>query len=117
MPKWTEVDHPYLRYGAGSEPFVVSRDGFIAWDLRKTAQAGDSDRQAHFARELTRLSQALDDLIMPVFVSFGGERRRMDKGCVGHAVARGFIRRPTDGPEGIVDAVEIRPVDATGDRP
>lgn len=108
MPNWTEVDLEHRPYGAGSEPFVLSRNGFGAATLGKTAAATDSDRQEHFEREVARLSQALGSAAVPVFVSFRGERRRMDKGCVGHAVARGFIEPPLDGPEGVVDAIVVR---------
>jgi hypothetical protein len=41
-------------------------------------------------------------------VRFGGERRRMDRGCVGHAVAAGLIEQPADGAGGIVEWVTLR---------
>jgi hypothetical protein len=31
----------------------------------------------------------------------------MDKGCIGHAFAAGFIERPVDAPEGYVTHIEL----------
>lgn len=109
MPTWTQLDLDYRPFGGGSEPFARSRDGFSAGDLGKRALAGGSGRQAHFEEELLRIAAAVGGDVLPVFVRFRGERRRMDKGCVGHAVARGFIEAPVDGPAGIVDSVVLRP--------
>lgn len=109
MPTWTPLDLEYRAYGKGSEPFALSRDGFSAGDLGKRALAPDSARQSHFEAELLRIGDAIGGDELPVFVGFCGERRRMDKGCVGHAVARGFIEPPADGPGGIVTSVTLRP--------
>jgi hypothetical protein len=108
VPNWTDVEIDYRPYGAGSEPFVKSRHGFSAAGLGKDALAAGSRRQDHFEAELLRLRDATGTETLPVFVSFNGERRRMDKGCIGHAVARGFIEQVCDGPDGTVASVSIR---------
>lgn len=92
---WVEVDLDYEPYGEGSETFVLSTVAFRAESLGKAA-AADTVRQAHFMRQLNRLSAALGDVNLPVFVSWRGERRRMDKGCIGHALAAGLIDPPLD---------------------
>lgn len=95
MPIWTQLNLDYRPYGSRSEPFARSRDGFSARDLGKSAVAAESGRQAHFEAELRRMAAAIGGREVPVFVRFsGGERRRMDKGCVGHAVARHFFGAP-----------------------
>ncbi|WP_307088384.1 hypothetical protein [Sphingomonas faeni] len=67
----------------------------------------DSRRQDHFEAELLRLRDATGSDILSIFVSFNEERRRMDKGCIGHAVARGFLDQVCDGPDGTVASVSI----------
>lgn len=108
MPIWTDVAFDYRPFGGRSEPFAKSRQGFSAATLGKDAMANDSRRQDHFEAELLRLRAVTGSEILPVFVSFNGERRRMDKGCVGHAVARGFLERPSDGPDGTVASVALK---------
>ncbi len=94
-PVWVDVDLAYEPYGKGTETFVLNSAPFVADSLRKDGLA-DSLRQAHFISQLEKLSAALGTFEVPVFVSWAGERRRMDKGCVGHAVALGWIDAPTD---------------------
>lgn len=107
MPTWTDVGIEYEPYGRGTETFVSSREGFPAAGLRKSSPA-DSARQDHFMRSLGRIAERLGTNTLPVFVRFGGERRRMDRGCVGHAVAAGLIEQPVDGAGGIVEWVTLR---------
>ncbi len=107
MPNWTPLDLDYRAYCAGSEPFARSREGFPAAGLAKRAAAPNSRRQSYFEAELLRISDAVGSDAIPVFLSFRGERRRMDRGCVGHAVARGILEPPVDGPGGVVDAVVL----------
>lgn len=107
MPTWTDVGIDYEPYGRGTETFVSSREGFSAAGLGKTSPA-DSTRQDHFMRTLGKIAERLGTNTLPVFVRFGGERRRMDKGCVGHAVAAGLIEPPLDGAGGIVEWVTLR---------
>lgn len=110
MPTWTDVGIRYEPYGQGTETFVSSRDGFPASGLRKSSSAKDSARQDHFMRTLCRLAEDTGSDTIPVFVRFGAERRRMDRGCVGHAVAAGLIEPPVDGAGGIVEWVKLRHV-------
>lgn len=108
MPTWVDVGIVYEPYGRGTETFVSSREGFPASGLRKASPASDSARQAHFMRTLGRIAEQLGSPTLPVFVRFGGERRRMDRGCVGHAVAAGLIEPPVDGAGGIVEWITLR---------
>ena len=90
-------------------PSSITGDGFAAGDLSKSALAADSPRQAHFEAELLRIAEDVGSSDLPVFVQFrSGERRRMDKGCVGHAVARGFVEPPVNGRGGLVTTVTLR---------
>lgn len=108
MPTWTDVEIAYEPYGRGTETFVSSRDGFPASGLRKSSPATDSARQDHFTRTLGRLADHLGTNTLPIFVRFIGECRRMDRGCVGHAVAAGLIEPPIDGAGGMVEWVTLR---------
>jgi hypothetical protein len=110
MPIYTQVDFDYRPYGGEreSEPFARSRQGFSASGLGQVAPASGSERQAHFEAELRRVGEALGTNVLPVFISFNGQKRRMDKGCVGHAVTRGFLEQPSDGSEGVVTSVTLR---------
>lgn len=108
MPIWTDVGIGYEPYGNGTETFVRSRDGFPADGLRKSSPADDSARQDHFMRTLNRLSEHLGSTRLPVFVRFDSECRRMDRGCVGHAVAARLIEPPVDSAAGIVEWVTLR---------
>ncbi len=107
MPTWMDLDIDYEPYGRGTETFVSSREGFSAAGLGKTSRA-DSSRQDHFIRTLGRIAEHLGTKTLPVFVRFGSERRRMDRGCIGHAVAAGIIEPPVDGAAGIVEWVTLR---------
>lgn len=107
MPTWTDVGIEYEPYGCGTETFVRSREGFPAAGLRKSSPA-DSARQDHYMRTLRRIAEHLGTNTLPIFVRFGGERRRMDRGCVGHAVAAGLIEQPADGAGGVVEWVTLR---------
>lgn len=108
MPTWTDVKIEYEPYRRGTETFASSREGFPASGLGKSSPAADSARQDHFMRTLGRMAEHLGSATLPVFVRFGGERRRMDRGCVGHAVAAGLIEPPVDGASGIVEWITLR---------
>ena len=107
MPTWTDVEIDYLPYGLGTETFIRSREGFSASGLRKSSPAVNSARREHFMQTLRRISEPLGSSTIPVFVRFKGERRRMDCGCVGHAVAAGLIEAPVDGVVGVVEQITL----------
>jgi hypothetical protein len=107
MPDWTPVPLDYEKYGKGTETFVTLETGFDANSLGKTSSAADAERQQNFIRQVKNVAWHLGTEHVPVFLSFNGEKRRMDKGCVGHAVAAGAMEPPVDGPEGYVISLTL----------
>jgi hypothetical protein len=107
MPDWTLVPLDYEKYGEGTETFVASETIFDASSLGKAGAATDAKRQAHFLRQLRNIAWHLGTEHVPLFLSFNGEKRRMDKGCVGHAVAAGAIDALKNGPDGHVVSVTL----------
>jgi hypothetical protein len=108
MPDWTPIPLDYEKFGRGTETFVTSETVFDAGSLGKTGAATDTERQDHFVNQLRNIAWHLGSDTVPMFLSFNGERRRMDKGCVGHAVAAGAIEPPSNGPDGYVVSVILR---------
>jgi hypothetical protein len=107
MPDWTPLQLDFEKYRKGAETFVTSETVFDASSLGKSTAAKDTERQEHFLRLLEKIAWHLGTNHVPVFLSFNGEKRRMDKGCIGHAVAAGVIEAPTNGPEGHVVTVTL----------
>jgi hypothetical protein len=107
MVAWTFVPLDYAKRDEGSEVFVVSETPFKADDLGKTTQARDKERQRWFEELLRNIAWHLGTQHVPVFVNFNGDKRRMDKGCVGHAVAARILELPKDSPEGYVVTVTL----------
>jgi hypothetical protein len=108
MPEWVFVPLEFEPRPEGkSDVFVKSSEPFPA-ELGQTVPAKDSERQAFFEDQLRRIAWHLGDDIVPVFLDFNGDRRRMDKGCVGHAVASGAIEPPANGADGYVTHVKLR---------
>ncbi|MES3081190.1 hypothetical protein O6X71_00175 [Sphingomonas faeni] len=89
---------------------MTSRDAFPAAGLRKSSPGRGSARQDHFMHTLHTLAEDTGSDTIPVFVRFEGKRRRMDRGCIGHAVAAGLIEPPVDGAGGFVEFVTLRRV-------
>jgi hypothetical protein len=108
MPTWTPIPLDYEPWPKGSQVFVRAIDTFSAASLAKSTPASDTDRQQHFQELLKRIAWHLGSDTLPVFIDFNGDRRRMDKGCMGHAVASGFLMAPADASEGYVSAVALR---------
>lgn len=108
MPKWTEVPLTYEPWTKGTDVFVSATTVFDAASLGKATAARDTARQKHFEETVRRVAWHLGSDDVPVFVAFNGERRRMDKGCVGHAVAAGVLERPENGADGYVTHVQLR---------
>lgn len=107
MPDWTPVPLVYESYGVGAETFVASASVFDARSLGKTTATAEGPRQEHFLRQLENIAWHLGTWEVPVFLDFNGDRRRMDKGCIGHAVAAGAIDIPINGPDGYVVSVTL----------
>src|SRR5437868_4532948 len=85
MPIWTPLPLDYDKYQKGTETFVTSATVFDANSLGKITPAKDTERQEHFVRLLKNIAWHLGSPDVPVFLSFNGDKRRMDKGCIGHA--------------------------------
>nr|WP_314444415.1 DUF3427 domain-containing protein [uncultured Sphingomonas sp.] len=97
----------YLPRPAGtSDVFVRAAEPFTA-ELGKATPARDQERQRFFEEQVRQIAWHLGEDRVPVFLDFNGERRRMDKGCVGHAVASGFIEPPVNGSSGYVEYVKL----------
>ena len=107
MPVWTFLPLDYDKYAKGTETFVASMSAIDANTLGKTTPAKDAERQEHFVRLLENIAWHLGSANIPVFLSFNGDRRRMDKGCIGHAVAAGILEAPKNGPEGSIVSVTL----------
>jgi hypothetical protein len=107
MPVWTLLPLDYDKYAKGTETFVASTTEIDASTLGKTTPARDAERQEHFVRLLKNIAWHLGSANIPVFLSFNGDRRRMDKGCIGHAVAAGILEAPQNGPEGFIVSVTL----------
>lgn len=107
-PTWVEVTIAYEPYAGASDVFAKAQTTFTAQSLAKRSPAKDQARQSHFNGQIHRLAKALGGADIPVFLSFQGVRVRMDKGCVGHAVAAGVLSIPRNNAAGFVDQVRLR---------
>jgi hypothetical protein len=101
MPEWTAVPLDYEPTSGQSDVFVKATSPIDADSLSKTTPAPATARQAYFHECLKRISWHLGSRSIPVFLDFNGDRRRMDKGCIGHAVAAGVLKPPVSGSDGI----------------
>lgn len=107
MPTWITIPLDYQRWTGGTDVFVKAEAPFDALSLGKITPAQDKSRQAFFQEHLKRISCHLGSNTIPVFIDFNGDRRRMDKGCIGHAVAAGFLEAPENGREGYLASVNL----------
>lgn len=108
MPEWVSVPLDFEPAPAGTnDVFVRSAEPFSA-DLGKTTTASNQPRQRFFEDQLRRIAWHLGEDTIPVFLDFNGDKRRMDKGCVGHAVASGLLERPISGPQGYVTHIRLK---------
>lgn len=106
MPQFTRLDRAYVPEG----PYRVWSKGPKAYsntDRFKITNPG-SNRQAQFERELIILSQMEATATLPVFISWSNlPQMRMDWGCIGHAVASGFLQPLRDCDAGYVSHVTL----------
>lgn len=107
MLSWTFLPLDYKALPTANDVFVRETEPFDANTLGKTLPTRKSVRQAHFEGLLRDIAWHLGSRTVPVFVSFNGDQRRMDKGCVGVAVAAKFLEQPVNGPEGYVTDVTL----------
>ena len=99
MPTYQSIDLQYASLGPGMV-WVDSRDPFRPGSLGKVT-APDTDRQ--------HLAQHLGTRTVPVFIRWPQVgRKRMDKGCVGHALASGYIEELITDADGYVSHVRVR---------
>lgn len=113
VPQWTFLPLDYDPWTKGTDVFVQSVDTFAADSFERTTRAPDPQRQQFFEKMLLNISWHLGSDAIPVFIDFNGDRRRMDLGCVSHALAEpSFLSNPQNGPDGYVTHVRIKP---TGD--
>jgi hypothetical protein len=107
MPTYTAIPLDYDPYSGPSDVFARSSEGFPP-TFGKTSAASEP-RQLHFNEQLGRLSDALGPNRIPVFIEWAsGERNRMDRGCVGHAIACGFLEVADVDQDGLVSHVRAR---------
>jgi hypothetical protein len=86
---WEGSDQPVFREKTTSH--------FSADEIRQDGPAEGSGRQAHFERQLLRMAEVTPDGRLPVFSQWNDKKkRRMDLGCIGHSLRRGFIEQPVD---------------------
>lgn len=104
--QWARVGADYVPYGGSSQTFAKSAEAFTAGSIAKNT-GPISARQQHFEQQLRQLSELIGSPRLPVFIQFADGRRRMDKGCIGHAIASGFLRPATDTSRGFVEWVEL----------
>lgn len=113
MPEWTVISldyEPLYRdlQETGTEVFVKSASTFSANSFGKISRAADQRRQGFFEEKLRTIAWHLGSESIPVFIDFNGDKRRMDKGCIGHALAApALLAPPVDGPNGYVTHVTI----------
>jgi hypothetical protein len=105
---WISVPLDFVPLPGSNDVFVRAATPVDANDLKKTTGARNRARQDHFESELKKLSWHLGSNSVPIFIDFNGDKRRMDKGCIGHAVAAGFLEPPTNGPDGFATTVLLR---------
>ena len=107
MPAYESIDLQYAPLGPGTD-WVDSRDPFRPESLRKLS-APDTVRQYHFHAQLERLADYLGSRTLPVFIEWPQVgRKRMDKGCIGHAFAHGYIEELVTDEDGFVSHVRVR---------
>src|ERR1700722_12801270 len=106
MPDYICVDAEIRDYPRDS--FLRSdRKGFSAASLGKNTPAATRARQQLFQSQLIEISRTLRTASIPVFLNIQGRLCRLDKGCIGHAVAAGFLLGPANGHEGVVEVVTL----------
>lgn len=111
MPEWKFISldyEPLYRdlQETGTEVFVKSASTFSAGSFGKISRAADQRRQRFFEEKLRTIAWHLGSESIPVFIDFNGDKSRMDKGCLGHALASpALLAPPVDGPDGYVTYV------------
>tara|TARA_B100000614_G_scaffold184885_1_gene165451 strand:+ start:138 stop:362 length:225 start_codon:yes stop_codon:yes gene_type:complete len=64
-------------------------------------------RDRYFQNQLTIISKFLNSQEIPVFIECRGEKFRLDKGYISHAIANAFLKKPINTPNGFIEKVVI----------
>ena len=87
----------------------ASSKTFSAREVRRSAVVNSSARQVSFEALLRQLSNYVGDNTVPVFISTPTKGEvRLDRGCIGHAVANGVLEATEDSSSGYVEFVTLR---------
>lgn len=99
MPKFVQIPIQIAEYTlSSSSPFPRITHSkvptFAAETLRKN-QPNRNPRQQWFEAQVMAIAEALGTNEIPIYIEMpDGARLRMDKGCIGFAVANGFLQMP-----------------------
>lgn len=106
MPDWVPIPLDYEPWSSGdSDVFTAAADPIVApLPIRASVS---SARQRHFEDQLRRIAWLIGEDTIPIHLDFNGTRRRMDTGCLGHALANGVIAPPENGPTGYVERIVL----------
>ncbi len=109
MPSYQSVPLDYQPWEGQQPVFRVGKETFRASEYRQVRPAEGSSRQLHFEEQLHRIARATGTSVVPIYIRWaGGSEMRLDRGCVGHAIRRGFLEPVTDSENGYVSHVIIR---------
>ncbi|MBX9663319.1 hypothetical protein [Novosphingobium sp.] len=98
-PRYFDIPIRFEPWEGSPQPVFreKTKTPFSAEEVRQEGVADGSERQAHFERQLKQISEVMPDGRIPVFSRWqDGVKRRVDLGCVGHALARNVILPPED---------------------
>jgi hypothetical protein len=109
MPVYTDVPLSYQPWTGHQPVFRRGRDSFRVTDFNQNGAADCSNRQAHFEDQLRRISIATGSSVIPFYINWNQNIiMRLDRGCVGHSVRRGFITSFLEDEQRFVSHVELR---------
>lgn len=106
MVEWTPVPLAFEPWREGTSD-VFSLPGQPIRAPLPSRAAVRSPRQHHFEERVRAIAWLLGTNRVPVYLDFQGERRQLDRGCIGHAVANGVLLPPEADQDGIVSFVEL----------
>ena len=99
MPRYFPVPLDFEPWTGSNQPVFREKTAttFDVDQIKQNATAEGSERQAFFEGQLARMNSTTVDGRIPVFTKWNdGVKRRMDLGCIGHALARGIIEKPVN---------------------
>lgn len=108
MAEYVDVPLEYLPWSGSQPVFRIGREIFRPDEFRQTKEAKNSDRQDHFEEQIGRIASALSTSFVPFYVRWiDGKEMRLDRGCVGHSIKRGFLGLPIVSAEDYVNYVVV----------